>query len=241
MEALPYPARLGKTPERVSSLCTFRFLWETDCIYTSKYRILQTHIQYTFNNPSAHSKRKYSEDKTTLYGHSRYPRAIPANLSLKELIVTNEINFRPSYKPRFPTNESRRKSRPTQELGLPFSDLHMVHNGIFVAIIAAPQRGNGHLLAYTPSRWKNQPRLMRVGVHSHPLWLYLPSRGVRSRCLDERACRYTTPISTLPLYVLCEQRSGRAEGVRLPLALIRYCTVHPVPTRVPTTNLLRSQ
>ncbi len=33
------------------------------------------------------------------------------------------------------------------------------------------------LLAYIPSWWKNQPSLVRVGAHAHPLSLYPPSRA----------------------------------------------------------------
>jgi hypothetical protein len=54
---------------------------------------------------------------------------------------------------------------------------------------------NGHFLAYIPSWWRNQPRLVGGGA-SPPLSPYLPSRP------PERG-RYTPPISTLPPYVLC--------------------------------------
>ncbi len=37
------------------------------------------------------------------------------------------------------------------------------------------QSGNGRFFSYIPSWWKNQPWLVRVGVHAHPLLLYLPS------------------------------------------------------------------
>jgi len=65
------------------------------------------------------------------------------------------------------------------------------------------QSGNGHFLAYIPLRWKNLPRLVRVGGarptpfhsiqhHVQSLWCTLQMRG-----------RYTLPISPLPLYILC--------------------------------------
>jgi len=54
---------------------------------------------------------------------------------------------------------------------------------------------NGHFLAYIPSWWRNQPRLVGGGCKPTPFTI-LPSRP------PERG-RYTPLISNLPLYVLC--------------------------------------
>ncbi len=42
-----------------------------------------------------------------------------------ELKVTNEMNFRATYKP-ISTYESLRESRPTKELGLPLADIYLL-------------------------------------------------------------------------------------------------------------------
>ncbi len=68
--------------------------------------------------------------------------------------------------------------------------------------IECTQSGDCRFLAYVPSWWKNQPWLMRVGVHAHPLSVYyhhVQSCHVRS----SGEGKYTQPISSLPPYVLC--------------------------------------
>jgi hypothetical protein len=44
--------------------------------------------------------------------------------------------------------------------------------------------------------------LARVGVHGHPLSLHLPSPVKLQRTLQLLG-RYTDPVSSLPIYVLC--------------------------------------
>ncbi len=64
--------------------------------------------------------------------------------------------------------------------------------------------GNDHFLTYILWWWKNQARLVRVGggcspTSFHYIYHHVQSWGVRSSWEG----RYTCPIYTLPLYVLC--------------------------------------
>ncbi len=76
------------------------------------------------------------------------------------------------------------------------------------------QSGNGHFLSYIPSWWKNQPSLVRVGVHAPypPTQLYLPSH---------KSCVYA-PADTLHLFLRY---------------LYMYSEVMPPPPHPPTFYL----
>ncbi len=74
------------------------------------------------------------------------------------------------------------------------------------------QSGNGNFLAYISSWWKNQPKLVRVGVHAHPLSLNLPSHTKLWLMLQLRGqihfpCFYSTPICTLWFWSTFQTRS----------------------------------
>ncbi len=60
------------------------------------------------------------------------------------------------------------------------------------------QSGNYRFLAYIPSWWKNQPRLVRVGSARPPPFTLLPSRTKLQCTLQLRGQRYTPTISCLP-------------------------------------------
>ncbi len=78
--------------------------------------------------------------------------------------------------------------------------LSLLHSSI-VKPTKYTESGNVHFLASIPSCWKNQPSLVRVGVHAHPLLLvYQHGQSWESS--------HTLPISTLSLYVLCGNTKG---------------------------------
>ncbi len=67
------------------------------------------------------------------------------------------------------------------------------------------QNGNGRFLAYIPSRWKNYPRLVRVGGGGarRPPFHYIYHHVQSCSVCSSWEGRYTPPISYLPPYVLC--------------------------------------
>ncbi len=91
------------------------------------------------------------------------------------------------------------------------------------------QSGNDHFLAYIPSWWKNQPSLVRGGGGARPPPFY--SIYLHVQCYIVRSSwegRYTPPVSTLPLYVLCGRsfaylRYSRGWGVEPILKPAQEC------------------
>ncbi len=63
------------------------------------------------------------------------------------------------------------------------------------------QSGNGRFFSYIPSWWKNQPWLVRVGMHVHPLLLYLSS-WTKLQCTLQLRGQMSTIICTL-WFTLC--------------------------------------
>jgi hypothetical protein len=66
-----------------------------------------------------------------------------------------------------------------------------------------------------PSWWKNQPWLVRVGAHAHPdsaYYHHVQCCSVHSYSVG----RYTHPVSSLPIYVLCGSTRERLEGLEDP-------------------------
>jgi hypothetical protein len=71
------------------------------------------------------------------------------------------------------------------------------------------QSGNGHFMAYIPSWWKNQPSLVRWGMHAplfHYIYHHVQSCSVRS---SREGIYIHSPyfLSTPILYVICGERN----------------------------------
>ncbi len=73
-----------------------------------------------------------------------------------------------------------------------------------VRITEYTRSGNGQFKGYIPSWWKNEPSLLKAGVHAHSTVFHSVFHYVQScRVRSSWEGRYTPPISTLPLNVLC--------------------------------------
>ncbi len=93
------------------------------------------------------------------------------------------------------------------------------------------QSGNGRFLAYIPSWWKNEPRLVREGGAGYPLSLYLPSRKKLQCTLRLRGQIHSSYFISSPTYALCVQANAPCTPVLLDsITCIKgHCTAPPLP------------